>query len=132
VEVRACQPPVLIAIGLRLCDRETLTRGRPPAASAPHQHLVSNDMHDIHPEHLQRTPDRSIWQARHQALRWSTFRAAFGLLSERRAILPRCRELRAAERFRKVQLGSSSKPFLAFADSLDTPAKALGEEAGRG
>src|ERR1700680_2843536 len=34
---------------------------------------------------LQRTPDPSLRQVRHQALRWPTFRAAFGLLSERRA-----------------------------------------------
>ena len=37
---------------------------------------------------LQPTPDPSIRQARHQALR-STFRAAFGLLSERRAHITR-------------------------------------------
>ena len=34
---------------------------------------------------LQRTPNPPIRQARLQTLRWSTFRAAFGLLSERRA-----------------------------------------------
>ena len=66
--------------------RQPQLAGHRPLRPPLHQHFVPNDMHLIHPEHpLQRTPDPSIRQARHQALRWSTFRAAIGLLSERRA-----------------------------------------------
>jgi hypothetical protein len=59
-----------------------------PLRTPLHEHLVSNDMHEIHPEHPANpgslNPARSL-----QGFRWSTFRAAFGLLSERRAHVTR-------------------------------------------
>src|SRR5688572_14432145 len=47
---------------------------------------MPNDMYLVHPEHpSQRTPKLCASATRHQALRWPTFRAANGLISERRA-----------------------------------------------
>ena len=80
------------------CSRyfRTVTRDNPklsghrPLRPPLHQHLVPNDMYLIHPEHPPADPGSAgIRQARHQALRWSTFRAAIGSLSERRAHLAR-------------------------------------------
>src|SRR5688572_8544880 len=49
---------------------------------------MPNDMYLVHPEHpSQRTPKLCASATRHQALRWPTFRAANGLISERRAQL---------------------------------------------
>src|SRR5688572_1424652 len=43
-------------------------------------------MYLVHPEHpSQRTPKLCASATRHRALRWPTFRAANGLISERRA-----------------------------------------------
>ena len=61
-----------------------LSRDR-PLRPLLHQHFVPDDMYLIHPAHPPANPGSLDPASPHQALRWSTFRAANGLLSERRA-----------------------------------------------
>ena len=56
-----------------------------PPRPAFHEHLVPNDMYLVHPEHPPSGPEAQRFGNRDQALRWITFRAANGSLSERRA-----------------------------------------------